>query len=172
MDFANAAIGGGVLLNTPGSTAQEEILFATHPELIVAKLLAASMRDDEAIAMSGARHFANHSGCVHFGIDAIIKKVGKTKAVKSGLVSQDGKKRSVFHSIWSNHATVTEKKVFAEECVTKAFNRQKGEPKKKFRCSTKLKKHKGKGKGKGRGMYYLDTELSGQDATTLVLAMF
>ena len=80
---------------------------------------------------------------VKFGterIDAIIKKVGKTKAVKSELVSQDGKKRSVFHSIWSNHAVVTEKKVFAEECVTKAFNRQKGELKKKLRCSTKLKK--------------------------------
>ena len=64
VDFANAAVGGGVLLNTPGSTAQEEILFVTHPELIVAKLLTACMRDDEAVVMSGARHFCNHTGCL------------------------------------------------------------------------------------------------------------
>jgi len=61
-DFANASIGGGVLLNTPGSTAQEEITFATHPELCTAKLVAESMRDDEALLLLGARRFCRSSG--------------------------------------------------------------------------------------------------------------
>jgi hypothetical protein len=33
VDFANRQVGGGVFLSTPGATAQEEISFATHPEL-------------------------------------------------------------------------------------------------------------------------------------------
>ena len=47
VDFANRQVGGGVFLSTPGATAQEEISFATHPELSCAKLLCEQMADDE-----------------------------------------------------------------------------------------------------------------------------
>ena len=47
VDFANRQVGGGVFLSTPGATAQEEISFATHPELCAAKLLCEQMADDE-----------------------------------------------------------------------------------------------------------------------------
>jgi hypothetical protein len=63
VDFANASVGGGTLLNAPGSTAQEEILFATHPELVAALVLCDErMRGDEAVLVSGARRFSMHSG--------------------------------------------------------------------------------------------------------------
>ena len=62
VDFANAQIGGGVFLSTPGSTAQEEITFATHPELCVSKLLCEGMGDGEAILLRGARHITKHTG--------------------------------------------------------------------------------------------------------------
>ena len=46
--------GGGVLLNTPGSTAQEEITFATHPELCAAKLRAIPSLDyAESLVLAG-----------------------------------------------------------------------------------------------------------------------
>lgn len=62
VDFANAQVGGGVFLSAPGSTAQEEIAFATHPELCVSKLLCEGMADNEALLISGARHMSLHTG--------------------------------------------------------------------------------------------------------------
>ena len=62
VDFANRMIGGGVWLSGPGAASQEEITFATHPDLCAAKLLCAQMADDEALLLSGARHAAMHTG--------------------------------------------------------------------------------------------------------------
>ena len=62
VDFANARVGGGIFLNAPGATAQEEITFATHPELCAATVLCEVLRDDEALLIQGARHFCRHSG--------------------------------------------------------------------------------------------------------------
>ena len=62
MDFANARVGGGIFLNAPGATAQEEITFATHPELCAATVLCEVLRDDEALLIQGARHFCRHNG--------------------------------------------------------------------------------------------------------------
>lgn len=62
VDFANARVGGGIFLNAPGATAQEEITFATHPELCIATVLCDVLRDDEALLIQGARHFCRHAG--------------------------------------------------------------------------------------------------------------
>ncbi|OLP77640.1 Poly(ADP-ribose) glycohydrolase [Symbiodinium microadriaticum] len=64
VDFANASVGGGIFLNAPGATAQEEITFATHPELSLATLLSASspLSDDEVLLVRGARRFSRHAG--------------------------------------------------------------------------------------------------------------
>jgi len=58
-DFANAEIGGGIVYD--GQT-QEEIQFATHPELICACLVFPRMEAHEAILFSGAEHFAESRG--------------------------------------------------------------------------------------------------------------
>ena len=55
VDFANASVGGGIFLNAPGATAQEEITFATHPELSLATVLSEPLNDDEALLICGAR---------------------------------------------------------------------------------------------------------------------
>ena len=62
VDFANASVGGGIFLNAPGATAQEEITFATHPELSLATLLSLPLQDDEALLIRGARRFAHYTG--------------------------------------------------------------------------------------------------------------
>ena len=62
VDFANARVGGGIFLNAPGATAQEEITFATHPELCIATVLCEVLQDNEALLIEGARHFSRHLG--------------------------------------------------------------------------------------------------------------
>ena len=62
VDFANASVGGGIFLNAPGATAQEEITFATHPELCIATILCDVLQDNEAVLIHGARHFCRHVG--------------------------------------------------------------------------------------------------------------
>ena len=62
VDFANASVGGGIFLNAPGATAQEEITFATHPELCIATILCDAVKDNEAVLIHGARHFCRHVG--------------------------------------------------------------------------------------------------------------
>lgn len=77
-DFANELIGGGVFT---GGNVQEETLFITRPDLLVALLLCAKMEgalsdvhqlpallilisilDNEAIVISGATRFSSYSG--------------------------------------------------------------------------------------------------------------
>ena len=58
-DFANMYIGGGVLSH---GCVQEEIRFLICPELIVSRLLAERMQDDEAMLMVGAERFSNYTG--------------------------------------------------------------------------------------------------------------
>jgi hypothetical protein len=63
VDFSNSSVGGGIFLNAPGASAQEEILFATHPELCVATILAPEpLMDDEVLLVKGARRFVHHMG--------------------------------------------------------------------------------------------------------------
>ena len=62
VDFANSSVGGGIFLNAPGATAQEEIIFATHPELCLATVLSAVLQDNEALLIQGARRFSRHAG--------------------------------------------------------------------------------------------------------------
>lgn len=58
-DFANRFVGGGCLEN---DFHQEEILFATKPELIVAMALTSYMHDAEVVNISGALQFSVYSG--------------------------------------------------------------------------------------------------------------
>ncbi|KAG9389994.1 Poly(ADP-ribose) glycohydrolase [Carpediemonas membranifera] len=62
VDFANKHLGGGVLGH---GCVQEEIMFATHPELLLTMLLCQSMKADEAVVVSGYRRYAAHRGYSH-----------------------------------------------------------------------------------------------------------
>eukprot|EP01105_Mastigella_eilhardi_P019587 TRINITY_DN4624_c0_g1_i1.p1 TRINITY_DN4624_c0_g1~~TRINITY_DN4624_c0_g1_i1.p1 ORF type:complete len:330 (-),score=69.79 TRINITY_DN4624_c0_g1_i1:727-1668(-) len=60
VDFANRAIGGGVLR---GGCAQEEIRFGIcNPELLVSMLLCPPMDHNEAIVITGAERFSIYTG--------------------------------------------------------------------------------------------------------------
>jgi len=55
-------------------------------------------------------------------------------AKENGVISADGKKRKVFHSIYPAHNTQNELKVFASQCVDKAF--ADGKLKQDYECGT------------------------------------
>lgn len=59
VDFANKYIGGGVL-NT--GCVQEEILFATSPELIAARLFCDRLYDTDAVVVTGCEKYSRHIG--------------------------------------------------------------------------------------------------------------
>lgn len=59
VDFANCYIGGGVLED---GNVQEELYFATHPELYLSILLASPMLANEAIVCVGAERVASYTG--------------------------------------------------------------------------------------------------------------
>ncbi|XP_059479896.1 uncharacterized protein LOC132199303 isoform X2 [Neocloeon triangulifer] len=59
VDFANKRIGGGVLAT---GSLQEEIMFITCPELIIARFFSSEMKDNEAIFVSGLRQYSLHQG--------------------------------------------------------------------------------------------------------------
>lgn len=59
----------------------------------------------------------------------------KELAIAAGLLSSDGKFRSVFHSNQQKDATDIEKRVFTEECFVNAFNAT-GDQKEAYACST------------------------------------
>lgn len=59
VDFANMYIGGGVLED---GNVQEELYFATHPELYLSILLAPPMLPNEAIVCVGAERVATYTG--------------------------------------------------------------------------------------------------------------
>lgn len=56
---SSSAISGDALVNGKG---REEILFLTHPELLVLRLICESVDDDEAIAVMGAERFSEYEG--------------------------------------------------------------------------------------------------------------
>ncbi|KAL1515239.1 hypothetical protein AB1Y20_001873 [Prymnesium parvum] len=59
VDFANKTIGGGVLRN---GCVQEEIRFLLCPELIVSRLLAEPLLDNEALLMRGFERYCRYTG--------------------------------------------------------------------------------------------------------------
>lgn len=59
VDFANATIGGGVLRH---GCVQEEIRFLICPELIVSRVLAETLADNEALAIRGFERFSKYTG--------------------------------------------------------------------------------------------------------------
>ncbi|KNC51642.1 Poly(Adp-ribose) glycohydrolase [Thecamonas trahens ATCC 50062] len=59
VDFANRFVGGGVLGN---GCIQEEVRFLIAPELIVSRLLAEALDDDEALLIVGAQRYSAHAG--------------------------------------------------------------------------------------------------------------
>lgn len=59
VDFANSFIGGGALSS---GCVQEEIMFATHPELYATQLLCESMEPNEAIHLIGFKRYARNKG--------------------------------------------------------------------------------------------------------------
>ena len=59
VDFANKYIGGGTLM---GGCVQEEILFATEPEAIVAMLFMEEMGSNDAIGIFNTIQYSNYSG--------------------------------------------------------------------------------------------------------------
>ncbi|PHJ20640.1 poly(adp-ribose) glycohydrolase [Cystoisospora suis] len=58
-DFANQWIGGGALAR---GCVQEEIFFATHPELLLLRFFQQRLSVNETCAMSGAMRFSRYSG--------------------------------------------------------------------------------------------------------------
>lgn len=63
----------------------------------------------------------------------------KATAIAAGLLTSDGKNRSVFHSNVLRDATDIEKRVFVEECFVNAFDEQ-GAIKEAYACSTSIPK--------------------------------
>jgi poly(ADP-ribose) glycohydrolase len=59
VDFAASHIGGGVLR---GGCVQEEIMFLTHPEMLLSLLFWSRMQAHEAILITGAERTAQHTG--------------------------------------------------------------------------------------------------------------
>eukprot|EP00759_Apiculatamorpha_spiralis_P050025 PhF_6_TR4476/c0_g1_i2/m.6137/K07759/PARG; poly(ADP-ribose) glycohydrolase len=59
VDFANMQVGGGTLT---GDCGQEELLFNTKPELFVAIVLNAFLRDEDVVTVHGALQFSAVSG--------------------------------------------------------------------------------------------------------------
>ena len=59
VDFASKYLGGGVL---GSGGVQEEIMFINHPELIAARFVCESMRDEEAMYIEGANRYTINSG--------------------------------------------------------------------------------------------------------------
>lgn len=59
VDFANQYIGGGVL---SGGNVQEEILFASCPELLVSAIVTPRMLENEAVVIRGYQCFARTAG--------------------------------------------------------------------------------------------------------------
>lgn len=59
VDFANKSIGGGTLR---GGAVQEELLFLTHPELILSKLfMPTAMQSDEAVVITGSIKMSDYT---------------------------------------------------------------------------------------------------------------
>ncbi len=59
VDFANKFIGGGALRT---GCVQEEIMFATHPELLVTILLCEKLSENESLVFVGFKKFHKHKG--------------------------------------------------------------------------------------------------------------
>jgi len=59
VDFANKYVGGGMLGR---GCVQEEILFMLCPELIVSRLLAEVLDDNETLVITGHQRFNNYVG--------------------------------------------------------------------------------------------------------------
>lgn len=77
------------------------------------------------------------SNADYFGDNPISNWYGKAPAISYGFLSSDGTKRAVFHSTRAQDATLTEKKVFVEECVMHAFDKM-GLLKNDYQCSTEV----------------------------------
>ncbi len=59
VDFANKLIGGGVLGH---GCVQEEIRFCINPELIIARLLAQQLLDEEVLIIKGTEQYSTYKG--------------------------------------------------------------------------------------------------------------
>ncbi|KAF9990715.1 hypothetical protein BGZ75_000101 [Mortierella antarctica] len=59
LDFANKVIGGGVL---DRGSVQEEIRFVICPELIISRLFAQRLQENEAVLIKGAERYSNYNG--------------------------------------------------------------------------------------------------------------
>ena len=60
MDFADSYVGGLALFGD--HVAQEELIFAIRPELLVMLLFVTKLRSDEAVVVKGAESFVLNSG--------------------------------------------------------------------------------------------------------------
>lgn len=59
VDFANKHLGGGVLKN---GCVQEEIMFVTHPELLLCCLLYENFGDSECALVHGCYQYSKYEG--------------------------------------------------------------------------------------------------------------
>lgn len=59
VDFANMSVGGGILWH---GMVQEEIRFATCPDLIVSRFFTELLGDDEVLVVTGAKQFSDYEG--------------------------------------------------------------------------------------------------------------
>eukprot|EP00158_Paraphelidium_tribonemae_P008872 Partr_v1_DN28712_c3_g1_i4_m62941 putative Poly (ADP-ribose) glycohydrolase len=74
VDFANRFVGGGVLQS---GCVQEEILFVTHPELLISMLFVECLGDREALVVTGVYRFSRYSGySSSFRFDGAVDSLG------------------------------------------------------------------------------------------------
>jgi len=84
-DFANEAIGGGVLGT---GLVQEEIRFSVCPECLVSILLCDRMEETDAIVIIGADRFCNYSGYAStFKFTGAYEDCGKHEVDVNGLIN-------------------------------------------------------------------------------------
>jgi len=86
LDFANKMVGGGVLRN---GCVQEEIRFLISPELVVARLLAEKLADNEALRLVGFERFSSYSGYAKtFQFAGAYHEIGTSEGAASCMPEQ------------------------------------------------------------------------------------
>merc|ERR1712216_199628 len=70
----------------------------------------------------------------HFGDNTFCGQAKQQLAKGFGILSKDGKKRTIFHSAKAEYATVDELKVFTKYCVPNCFEKTKNGHRQKPSC--------------------------------------
>jgi poly(ADP-ribose) glycohydrolase len=93
---------------------QEEIKFITHPELLLSKLFAGPMRDNEAIIVTGALQYIRHSGYAdNFECDGEADPRSSAGMPVIAIDALDFSKRNPQDQFWKENIDREWKKAYA-----------------------------------------------------------